>query len=55
MKLSCLFKQHRRSASRAWVDGPVCRSMCKDCGTPLVRVASRRWIETRARPGFAFN
>ena len=49
MKLSCMFKIHRRSGSSVWIDGASARSVCKDCGTPLVRVAPRTWIEVHQR------
>ena len=49
MNWLCLFKLHKRSASRAWVDGAICRSICKTCGVPLVRVRSRHWVEAHRR------
>jgi len=49
MRLFCMVKIHRRSGASVWIDGATCRSVCKDCGTPLVRVAPKRWLEVQPR------
>ena len=45
MNLICRIIGHRRSArhARRYGDGDW-RSVCKTCGTAMVRIAPRRWI-----------
>ncbi|WP_174290921.1 hypothetical protein [Sphingomonas bacterium] len=51
MPLLCRLHRHQRSASLAWVEGGYVRSVCKRCGTPLVRTEPKVWREIGGRLG----
>lgn len=55
MSLICRLKGHKRSASMAWIDGAHVRSVCKRCGTQLVRIESKTWVDIESRMAHQFG
>jgi hypothetical protein len=37
-RLACLAGKHERSRSKADLSGPLRRSVCRHCGTPMVKM-----------------